>query len=376
MFGAVTKISTPAGDPAWLVTGYEEVKALFTDPRLGLSHPDPEHAARLVADSPLIRPAAATATEQADHARMRRLLGKAFSARRLAALRPHVEALVERHLLAVRAMTPPVDFHRAFSFPLPALVICQLLGVPAEDRDDFHGWCEDMARVGDPARARTGMRLLQGYLTELVAAKRAHPGTDVISDLVAAVERGELTDGEIRGYATILLFAGHVTTATAIDKGIVLLEHNPEQRQALWADPALVPRAVEEILRAALPAGTNADRPQGGRPRYARTDIELGGVTLAAGDLVLLGGLAANLDERVFPKPCSFDVRRATNPHLSFGHGPHFCLGAPLARIELQAVFTLLPRYLPGLRLAVGVEDLRRREDLVHMTLTELPVTW
>ncbi|MEO3873533.1 cytochrome P450 [Nonomuraea sp. B12E4] len=372
----ITRLITPAGDPAWLVTGYEEVKQLFSDPRLGRSHPVPERAAQLVRSPVLTQSLVTGDTEQADHQRMRRLLSKAFSARRMAALQPRVATLVEQAVEELLERTPPVDFHDAFSFPLPAMVICQLLGVPEDDRDDFRAWCEDMAQVNDRVRAESGSAKLRDYLIELVRHKRSRPGSDVISDLAAAEARAELTRHEVIKYSTMLLFAGHVTTATAIDKGIVLLHENPHQWEALRRDPSLVPPAVEEILRSSLPAGDQAARPEYGPLRYANADFDLAGVTIKAGDLVVLSGPLANLDERVFPDPHRFDIGREDNQHLAFGRGTYFCLGAPLARIELRAVFTTLPRHLPRLRVAIPVERLRRHTGLIHTALTELPVTW
>lgn len=373
----ITLITTSASDPAWLVAGYEAVRALFGDPRLGRSHPDPQNAPRISVASPVAGPSGDAETEGADHARMRRVLGKAFAARRMERLRSRVQARVETLLDELTARTPPADLHEAFSFPLPALVIAELLGVPSADCEAFRGWSEDMASMHDADRAQAGMAAMAGYMRGLVEQKRQRPGEDVISDLVvAADQRAELSTAEIVRHAITLLFAGHVTTAMAIDKGLVLLETHPEQREALWRDPSLAAGAVEEILRAPFPAADDARWQAGGTPRYANADIGLGGVTIRAGDLVLLGRPAANQDERIYLDPDRFDIGRGGPPHLAFGHGPHFCLGAPLARIELQSVFTTVPRRLPTLRLAVPVEQLKRRTDLLFGKLVELPVTW
>lgn len=374
---SITRTTTSAGSPAWLVTGYDAVKDLFGDPRLGRSHPDPDHAPRLSAASVITRPVGNVDTERADHARMRRVLGKAFSARRMERLRPRVQTLVDRLLDEMCAGRPPADFHESFSFPLPALVISELLGVPPEDLESFRTWSEDMAHMTDQARSESGLQNLRGYMSGLVERKRRHPGEDVISDLLAATDQhGALSEAEIAGHSITLLFAGHVTTAMAIDKGIALLDTNPDQREALWRDPSLTSSAVEEILRAPFPGSSDAVWRAGGTPRYATADIRIGDVTIKAGDLVLLGRPAANQDERIFPRPDRFDIDREPNPHLSFGHGAHYCLGAPLARIELHAVFSAIPRRVPTLRLAVPVEQLRRRADLLFGKLAELPVTW
>jgi cytochrome P450 len=372
----VTRTTTPAGDPAWLVTGYATVRAALADPRLGRSHRRPEQASRLSAASPIGAPAGDPDTERADHVRMRRALAGAFSARRIARLRPRVQERVDGLLDGLLAMAPPVDLHEVFSFPLPALVITELLGVPAADAPLFRAWSEDMAHMTDRPRAEAATAALRDYLAGLVADKRRRPGEDTITDLVAAADRGAISEAEVVGYSMALLFAGHVTTATAIDKGVLLLHDSPDQRDALARDPALVPGAVEEILRAPFPIAAAAAWRIGGTPRYASADLDLAGTTIREGDLVLLGRQAADQDELVFPDPQRFDIGRADNPHLAFGHGPHYCLGAPLARLELQVVFGTLPRRVPTLRLAVPAEDLRRRTDVLHATLAALPVTW
>ena len=381
--GSVRRVTTPTGDPAWLVTGYDEVKGLLLDPRLGRSHPEPERAARYSEAAIFGGPMGGSpSTERGEHAQMRSLLTPSFSARRMARLRPRVQELVDGLLDEMGQRTPPVDFHEALAFPLPALVICELLGVPYADREDFRRWSDDAADMTDGARSRAGLARLQGYMRELIQRKRQLPAEDVISDLVAAQRYApdRFTDDHVVWLAAGLLFAGHETTVAAIDKGVLLLLlTNPAAREALRRDPALVPRAVEEILRLPNPVETSRAAPESGLPglpRYANADLEIGGVTIRAGDLVLLRLQAANLDERVFPTPNGFDVTREENPHLTFGHGAHYCIGAPLARIELQTVFGTLFRRFPTLRLAVPVEELRPRSHLLTGGLTELPVTW
>ena len=172
------------------------------------------------------------------------------------------------------------------------------------------------------------------------------------------------------------MFAGHETTVTAIDKGVILLLTNPAARDVLQRDPTAVPRVVEEILRMPTPLPAEHGASPGGLPRYANADIELGGATIAAGDLVLLDLQDANLDPSMFATPEQFQVERADNAHLTFGHGGHYCIGAPLARIELQAIFSTLFRRFPTLQLAVPIEELRPRSQLLTGGVNELPVTW
>jgi cytochrome P450 len=375
---AIRRVITPAGDPAWLVTGYDDVKALLSDPRLGRSHADPERASRISQSAIFGGPMGHPSTEAAEHARTRRLLAPAFSARRMARLRPRVTAIIADLLEALANQTRPADFHEAVSFPLPALVICELLGVPYADREDFRRWSDDAAHLTDAARSQAGLMKLWQYMRELADRKQAEPGDDVISDLVAAAAADpELTVDGVAMLSAGLLFAGHETTVTAIDRGVTLLLIHPEQVDALHHDPALIEPAVEEILRAWLPMRTSgADEQVAGLPRYANTDFAFGGVTIQAGELVMLGLREANLDERLFPEPDRFDVHRTRHPHLTFGHGPRFCVGAPLARVELQTLFAALLDRFPTMHLAVPVDALRGRDELLTGGLVELPVTW
>jgi cytochrome P450 len=379
---AIRRVTTPAGHPAWQVVDYDEVKLLLADPRLGRSHPDPENAPRLSSAAILGGPTGDPETEAEEHARMRRLLSPAFSARRMARLQPRIRQIVAELLDQMLTRTPPVDFHEAISFPLPALVICELLGVPFEDRERFRRWSDDAGHMTDPERANAGLQQLWEYMRSLVERKQVEPGEDVISLLVAA-GREDTPDGstmDVDGISLLaagLLFAGHETTVTAIDRGMALLFANPDQRAELFGDAELTAGAVEEILRAAMPLPDVEVRERDiGLPRYANADIELGDVTIRAGDLVLLGLQVANRDENRFPQPEQFDVRRTQNPHLTFGYGPRFCLGAPLARLELNELFTALPQRCPDLRLAVPVEELRPRDEFLTGGLAELPVTW
>jgi cytochrome P450 len=300
---------------------------------------------------------------------MRRLLTPAFSARRMRALQAHITELVETLLDQLDGHGSPADLHEALSFPLPVQVICELLGVPYSDRDQFRIWSTSASNVSDRKAASDGLKQLVDYMHQLITHKRAHPGQDVISDLIAAQADFRFGDEGIAGLAAALLFAGHETTVTRIDHGTLLLLTHSGQYDALRRNPDLVQGAVEEILRMAAPGG-------GGLPRYAKDNIELAGVTIRAGDAVLLNGVVANRDAAAFPDPDRFDITRAPNPHLSFGHGPRFCIGASLARVELHAVFTALPRRFPGLQLAVPLTELQLRTDTLIGGLIALPVIW
>ena len=364
----IVKVRTAAGDEAWLVTRYDEVKALFASPQLGRSHPRPDEAAR-ISQSALIggaRPG--YETEDADHARMRARLVPRFSARRMRLLAPRVEQLVDDLLDHLGG--PPADLHESLSFPLPVLVICELLGVPFADREYFRGLSTAMADMRDHERSAAAFQELIGYVRDLVGRKRKEPGNDMLTELTE-IEDGGLSDDEAAGLGAVVLFAGHETTVVRIDIGALLFAANPDQAELLRTRPELIPSAVEEILR------LSSTGSGGGLPRYARTDIEIGGVTIGRGDAVLLSVSSANQDESAFPEPERMDIaREQVNPHLAFGHGARYCIGAALARIELTAVFERLFRRFPTLRAAVPPAELKVRSHLLTGGFAEVPVTW
>ncbi|MET8976587.1 cytochrome P450 [Streptomyces sp. NPDC004539] len=364
--GTVHAVRTATGDPAWLVTGHAQVRGLLDDDRLGRTHPNPRTAART--DETLFNGLLGNhATEAADHARIRTLLQPHFSPRNMRALRPRVESLTARLLDDLTALGPPADLHTALAEPLPILVVCELLGVPYADRARFRTLTADAAALGDPDRAQRGMLELFAYGRELVARKRLEPGDDVLSRL-AATEG--VPDDEIAGLSMALLFAGHETTVVHLGLGVLLLLAHPEQWRALVTGPELIPGAVEEILRAST-TGTG-----GGIPRYAREDLDIDGTAVRAGDLVLLGNSAANHDPDAFPDPDLFDITRRAGAHVTFGHGARYCLGAPLARLELHTVLTQLTSRFPELRLDADPDTLTTRQDTLTGGLAELPVRW
>jgi cytochrome P450 len=376
--GSIVRTTTPAGDAAWLVTGYDSVRELLGDDRLGRRHPEPERGARFSGSVMFGQPSGDPFSQPENQKQLRRLLTASFSAKRMSGLRPRVQALVDGLLDEMGRRTPPADLHEAVSFPLPTLVICELLGVPFEDRNDFRRWSDDVGQLDDRARSEAAQTALRAYVARLAERKREEPADDVISDLVAASEREPTTvpPGMVPQVAGNLLFAGHETTVTAIDKGVILLLTNEELREAVERDPDALHPAVEEILRVPHPVANQQTLGKFGLPRYASEDIEFAGVTIARGDMVMLSVQSANVDEHAFPAPGQMDVTRTGNPHLAFGFGGHFCLGAPLARMELQTVFGTLLRRFPTLRLAVPAEELRPRPASLTGGVRELPVTW
>lgn len=364
--GPVHRIRTRVGDEALLVTDYQLVRTLLDDDRLGRSHPRPQEASR-VGESVLFgTPTDNYATEKADHVRMRTLLQPHFSPRRMREFAPRVEQLTKSVIDDLQAHGSPADLNAAIATPLPILVICELLGVPYEDRDRFRAWSVAAADVVDPARSAEGLGELFSYGRDLVAHKRRNPGDDVISRLC---EADGVSDAEIAGLSMILLFAGHETTVVQIGYGALYLLSTPGEWQALRTDPARAGAVVEEILR--VPIGTN-----GGMPRWARTDFEIAGASVRAGDLVLLDVFTANHDPALFPDPERFAPDRPAAQHLTFGYGARYCLGAPLARMELQAVFGQLAARFADLQLAVPVSEVRFFANQLTAGVMELPVTW
>lgn len=364
--GPVHRVRTEVGDEAWLVTRYPDVRRLLNDDRLGRAHPEPETAARTGESALFGGPLGDFDTEHADHARMRALLQPHFTPRQMHALRPRVETLTARLLDELAQQGCSADLHASLAVLLPILVICELLGVPYEDREQFRCWTDDAANTCDHARSERGLAELYAYGQRLVAVKRRRPGDDVISRLCGTEG---VSDDEAAGMSMALLFAGHETTVVQIGITAMLLLASPGQWQVLVDTPALVPNAVEEALRTARRGG-------GQMPRYARTDMAFGGIVIKAGDLVLLELGGANHDPEVFADPDRVDISRAVASHVTFGHGARYCLGAPLARMELQVVFSQLVSRFPTLRLGVDIADLRVRTDELAGGLTELPVRW
>ncbi|MFC7624916.1 cytochrome P450 [Microlunatus sp. GCM10028923] len=361
----LTRVLTSVGDEAWLATGYEVVRQLASEPTLGRGHPEPERAARSHKAALLGGPSGDFETEQENHVQMRRLLGSAFSARRMRLLQASIEQQVDALLEAFGP--PPIDLHEALSAPLPVMVICDLLGAPVEDADLLRTFSNRLAKITDAADSHAADQEFNEYAAGLLDRKRAEPGEDVFSDLatvdgLAAAEAARLAKG--------LLFAGHETTMTRIDLGTLLFLRHPDQRRRLHEDPSLINGAVEEILRLTIGTGESA----GTLLRYAGTELKIDSTVINIGDAVLLGFGVANRDPGVFDRPDAFDIGRDPNPHVAFGHGPHYCIGNSLARIELRAVFARLFERYPELRLAT--DRLELRDDAIGGGLAALPVAW
>jgi len=371
--GPVTPVVLPGGGRFWLVTRYPDVRAALADPRLykdwagKLTGPDwvPDEVTGylsvhlLNADPP-------------DHTRLRKLVSRAFTARRVADLRPRVEAITASLLDALTAGatagSAEVDLIETFAFPLPVTVICELLGVPVRDRDRFKEWSHAVVADDDQSDFRTTGAEMFYYFTDLVAAKRARPADDLVSALIEASDSGDaLNERELIAMLFLLLIAGHETTTNLIASGTLALLSHPSELTRLRSEPALLPGAVEELLRFANPLNHATER-------FTMEPVEIGGVTIPAREWVLCVTSSANRDPSRFGSPDTLDVAREAGGHLAFGHGIHHCVGAPLARLEGEVAFGALLSRFPELALAVDPAELRwRKSSLIH-GLEALPV--
>ncbi|MFI1863922.1 cytochrome P450 [Streptomyces jumonjinensis] len=369
----VSRVRLPSGNPVWLVTGYDEVRAALTHPQLSRAviEGDPQ----VGTGGPIggYRPGRRTLQLDGEiHAQIRRLAARPFTPRRIAALRERVQELTDELLDALEKNGSPGDLVQGLAHPLPITVISELFAVPPEDRARFTGWADRIVTVvGITAEEMTAVRAtLHGYLGELVAARRAEPGDDVLSGWLCADEaENPLTDDEIVPLAQTVLIGGYETTVNSIGAGMWRLFQHPDQLNAVRNDPGLLRGAVEEILRY---------QPQSMffLVMVAREDLELGGTTVRKGEGVMPLPFAANRDPARFDDPDRFDIRRAPGGHVGFGHGPHACLGAALARIELEVAIGTLLRRFPALRPAGDITSLAWRGDRLVSGLKELLVEW
>ncbi|MCF6475362.1 cytochrome P450 [Nonomuraea sp. MG754425] len=371
----VAHVKLPSGDPARLITRYEDVKQVLADPRFtrALSAPD---AARLTADGGGVfnsELAQIIPDSGEEHLRWRRLVGKWFTAKRMTTMRPAMAQIAEDLIDEMVKGGAPGDLRAALGFPLPVYVICDMLGVPAEDREKFSYWSDtllNLTRYGKEEIEAAQAAFFE-YMSGHIAAKRAEPGEDLLSELIAAggPEDGGLTDLQIIVTGMALLVAGHETTANMIGKMVSMLLADRARWEQLLAEPALIRTTVEETLRLDANSGF-------GLPRYLPVEAEIGGETLAKGTTVICSMAAANRDESAFDDASAMDLTRSPNAHLAFGSGAHSCLGQSLARTELSVVLEVLLRKLPTLELAVPAAELERVEGLAVGGLRTVPVRW
>lgn len=381
----VSRVRIPDGRVVWLVVGYPEASLVLSDPRFA------RHNAELVpdarsqgcpiehADAPAQPPADAEqcpaglrqlSMDGKPHHDLRRLAARAFTARRIDAYRPRVQAITDELIDALMAAGPPGDLVAGLVVPLPVIVTCELLSIPVADRDQIADWANAIMSLtahgrADAARADAELR---AYLLRRLTARRDEPGEDLLSSWLSTQAGSDLSDAEIVGLAIAVLIGGREISSTSA--GIRALFQHPTALRRLREDPSLLPAAVEEILRYTSVS-----------PMFlvqtVTEDLELGGQRLRAGDGVMAVPWAANRHAAAFPEPDSFDLDRPqNNPHLTFGFGPHFCLGAALGRLQVEIAIGTLLRRMPGLAPAVPLEDLPWRDERINCGLAEFPVTW
>jgi len=359
---------------SWLVTRYAEQRALLTDRRVSADMNRPGYPQTVpIGDRAGISPGFIV-MDDPEHARLRRMVTAPFAIKRIAAMRPAIQQIVDGLIDELLAGPRPADLVEAFALPVPSLVICDLLGVPYADHEFFQANSRRLITRTSSAEERGGaFRALHGYLDRLLAEKIAHPREDVLSGLGERVTAGELTHSDAAGMGVLLLIAGHETTANMIALGTLALLEHPDQlallRESGADDPALVVGAVEELLR-------YLNITHNGRRRVALEDIELGGRTIRAGDGLIIANDIANRDPDAFAEPDRLDLRRDARHHVAFGFGIHQCLGQPLARLELQVVYGTLYRRIPTLALATGIDRIPFKHDGAVYGVYELPVTW
>ncbi|MGW6936514.1 cytochrome P450 [Lentzea sp. NPDC054927] len=364
----LARVQLPHGEEGWLLTRYDDVRLALSDPRFSL-------AQAAVRDTPRVGPqrigAILTDLDPPDHTRLRRLLAHAFTVRRVEKLRTTAERLADELLDDIEKAGPPAELWTAYAVPLPGLMVCDLLGVPYDDRDHFQdlaaAFMSSTAMTQDEKLAKIGE--LAVYLAGLADQRRAHQEDDLISALVVAQEDGDqLTGDELVQLLVLLLGAGYDSTAAEIANSVHTLLRFPDQAELLRSNPELMPGAVEELLRW-IPAQEISDI----LPRYTLEDVELSGGTVKAGEPVLLAKHAANRDPRQFPDPDRFDVTRNAKGHLTFGHGPHHCIGAQLARMDVQVALTAILERFPALRLA---GDVQWRIGMTMRGPLAMPIAW
>ncbi|WP_328606366.1 cytochrome P450 [Amycolatopsis sp. NBC_00345] len=370
----ITRVRVPDGKHVWLVTRHEDVRAVLNDRRFS-SDRFSDNFPILVKGGNVFRrnesERSLISMDAPQHGPARKAVLGEFTVKRVNALRPRIQQIVDELIDEILASPGPVDLVEMLSLPVPSLVICELLGVPYEDHDLFQKDTAKLLKRDLPFEERQAASdRVRTYLRELVATKEAAPGDDLIGrQIVKLREEGTYNRDGLVGLTFLLLLAGHETTANMISLSTVALLRHPDQLEAIKADPGKTLHAIEELLRyfTIVDLATS---------RFATEDVEIDGVTIRSGEGVLAVGYAANWDPRVFDEPAELDIKRGARHHVAFGFGPHQCLGQNLARAELQIVFDTLFRRIPDLKLAAPVEELPFKEDASIYGLYRLPVTW
>lgn len=371
--GPAFRATLPSGEPAWVVGRHADVRRVLGDEAAfstaaGAAGPVPQAGSDAATESPHQQPGFFLAYEPAEHLRIRRMIAGEFSATRLNLLRPVVESVVAEHLDAVARSTRPVDLVDTFAMPVPLVVICELLGVPPEERIELQRLCGPMSELVDvPERQADSFAQTQSCLREVVRRQRVRPGAGLLGRLIS--RHGDaVSDEELAGIGHFLLAAGRETTAGVLALGVLALLHHPTQYAALAAAER-VDLAVEELLRhvCVVPFAV---------VRTAVRDVVVDGARIGAGDYVMGWLSSANHDEVLGDGLDRLDVGRGPTPHVAFGYGPHYCVGAGLARLELRIALTALVRRFPTLRLAVDCHDIQFWAHSAGYGVSSLPVTW
>lgn len=371
--GPACRVTLPSGATAWALTRHEEIRAMLADPRFSSDRTHPNFPMLIgvrLPDDNGFRPSLIS-MDPPDHGPARRAVVGEFTVRRLNALRPQIQQIVDEHLDVMLAGPRPADLVQVLSLPVPSLVICELLGVPYADHDFFQSCSATLLHRGLPIEDRLrSLEDLRRYLDELIGEKERHPTDDLLGrQLTRRRDDGSYRHEALVSLALLLLIAGHETTANMISLGTLMLLEHPAELAIIRHEPGKITGAVEELLRYFTIAETAASR-------VATADIEIAGVLIKAGEAVVGLAHAANRDPAAFAQPDNFDIERTARHHLSFGFGAHQCLGQNLARVELEVALSTLFRRIPGLRLATGLDELPFKDDAAVYGLYRLPVTW
>ncbi len=369
----VAKVRIWDGSEPWLVTGFDNVRAVLGDNRFSADFRHPGYPG----SSAAVRKSRETSPwfvniDDPDHARFRAMLTGEFTVRRIENMRPAITCTVDELIDTMLASGPPTNLIESFALALPSVVVCQMFGLPYADRVFWQTHSRALFDVrSSPEEGKRADTELRNYLTDVLAQKERDPGDDLLSRLATRfISTGKLSRTDAGAMALLLLVAGHETTANMIGLGLVALLQHPEQlAEVRDGDAPTLLRAVEELLRYLTVVQT-------GRRRVATEDVELDGVTIRAGEGIIASEPAANRDPGQFRHPDDLDIHRSDNPHLAFGYGVHRCLGQPLARLELQIAYPALLNRLPNLRLAVDESELTYRDSMIVYGVDTLPVTW
>lgn len=367
----ILRVTVPSGEQAWLVTRYADVRAVLADERFSSQVSAPGYPKSFY--FPVApQPGAFVAADPPDHTRYRRMIMSQFTKKRAEALRPRIQKIVDERIDEMQAGPNPVNLVTAFARPVPLMVVCDLLGVPYQDRIAFGRWITTLVESNpSPAARNAAASALFGYMNQLVAAKERQPTDDVLGRLAGdQIRKGELSRSEAVVMGMMLLSAGFDTTASSISLSTLALLQSPHELSRLRQHPELIGSAVEELLR-------NQNVMQHGVARVAKEDVEICGQLIRAGEGVIALLSSADRDDSVYPDADQVDITRSDSSPLAFGHGSHSCIAKFLARVELQVALLTLIQRLPNLRLATRPEELefRRHTAMVH-SVNELPVAW